>query len=70
MRVNYGSLQGLEGILINFKGNHRVVVSVSLLQRSVAVEVDLAWVTSIEKQRHYAPKEFMERPVRVPATSY
>ena len=70
VRVNYGSLQGLEGILINFKGNHRVVVSVSLLQRSVAVEVDLAWVTSIEKQGHYAPKEFMERPVRVPATSY
>ena len=31
---------GLEGILINFKGNHRIVVSVTLLRRSVALEID------------------------------
>ncbi|PYU28507.1 MAG: hypothetical protein DMG32_02505 [Acidobacteria bacterium] len=29
---------GLEGFLINFKGNHRIVVSVSLLHRSVAFD--------------------------------
>ena len=69
VRVNYGSLRGLEGILINFKGNHRVVVSVSLLQRAVAVEVDLEWVYAIEKQKHYAAREFTERPIRVPAAS-
>ena len=42
----------LEGILVNFKGHHRVVLSVSLLQRSVALEVDLAWVVSLEKSRN------------------
>jgi transcription antitermination factor NusG len=51
VRVNYGTLQGLDGILINFKGNHRVVLSVTLLQRSVAMEVDLSWVTSLETQK-------------------
>jgi transcription antitermination factor NusG len=49
VRVNHGTLQGLEGILVNFKGNHRVVLSVSLLQRSVALEVDLAWVTKLSR---------------------
>jgi transcription elongation factor/antiterminator RfaH len=45
VRVNYGSMVDLEGILTNFKGSNRVVLSVTLLQRSVAMEVDLAWVT-------------------------
>lgn len=66
--VTYGTLAGLEGILVNFKGNHRVVVSVSLLQRSVALEVDLAWLISFEKQkRQSATKKFVEKAVRVPA---
>lgn len=49
VRIHSGKLSGLEGILINFKGNHRVVLSVTLLQRSVALEVDLAWVASLER---------------------
>lgn len=51
VRIHTGSLAGLEGILANYKGNHRVVLSISLLQRSVALEVDLAWVASLEKSR-------------------
>ena len=51
VRIHTGKLAGLEGILVNFKGNHRVVLSVSLLQRSVALEVDLAWVVSLDKGR-------------------
>jgi len=51
VRIHTGKLAGLEGILVNFKGNHRVVLSVSLLQRSVALEVDLAWVASLDKSR-------------------
>lgn len=50
VKVNCGRLSGLEGILINFKGNHRVVLSVTLLQRSLALEVDLSWVTSLEQR--------------------
>jgi len=47
VRVNYGSLVNLEGILVNFKGSNRVVLSVTLLQRSVALEIDLAWLCPI-----------------------
>jgi transcription antitermination factor NusG len=51
VRVNYGGLNNLEGFLINFKGTHRVVLSVTLLQRSVALEIDLAWVTPVRETR-------------------
>lgn len=56
VRINCGKLTGLEGILVNFKGNHRVVLSVTLLQRSVALEVDLAWVGAVEKSRNLPGK--------------
>jgi len=50
VKIHSGKLSGIEGILVNLKGNHRVVLSVTLLQRSVALEVDLSWVTSLEKR--------------------
>src|SRR6266852_6182926 len=40
VRIEDRGLQGLEGILVSFKGSHRVVLSVSLLCRSVALEID------------------------------
>jgi transcription antitermination factor NusG len=46
-RINYGALCGLEGILLNFKERDRLVLSATLLQRSVAVEIDAAWVCPI-----------------------
>jgi hypothetical protein len=33
-------LQGIEGILLEIRGRHRLVVSVELLRRSVAVELN------------------------------
>jgi transcription antitermination factor NusG len=50
VRIEYGPLCGLEGILLNFKGEHRLVLSVTLLQRSVAAEVEANWVTSLPEQ--------------------
>jgi transcription antitermination factor NusG len=47
IRIESDALNGLEGILISFKGNHRIVVSVSLLRRSVAVEIDRSCVRPI-----------------------
>jgi transcription antitermination factor NusG len=44
VRIESDALQGLEGILVQFKGNHRVILSVSLLRRSVALEIDRACV--------------------------
>lgn len=67
VRVNYGSLSGLEGILTSFKGTHRVVLSVSLLQRSVAMEVDLAWVSAVrELPRQESSRELVRAAVRTP----
>jgi transcription antitermination factor NusG len=45
VRIDSGPLRGLKGVLSNFKGNRRLVVSITLLQRSVAVEIDSALVT-------------------------
>src|SRR5437773_6033882 len=45
-RVGYGPLCGLEGILLYVKGHSRLALSLTLLQRSVAVEVDDACVTA------------------------
>ncbi|MGB7728423.1 MAG: UpxY family transcription antiterminator [Candidatus Acidiferrum sp.] len=51
VRVNYGSFVNLEGILVNFKGSNRVVLSVTMLQRSVAMEIDLAWVSPVREAK-------------------
>ena len=42
--VERGPLAGVEGIVVSFKSQYRLVVSVSLLQRSIAVEIDRDWV--------------------------
>lgn len=47
VRIDQEPLMGLEGILISFRGSHRIVLSVSLLRRSVALEVDRSYVTPI-----------------------
>jgi transcriptional antiterminator NusG len=52
VRINSGPLLGLEGLLTDVKGSHRLVLSVSLLQRSVAVEIDSAFVTALARPRN------------------
>lgn len=51
IRIEGDSLRGLEGILIQFKGNNRIVVSVSLLRRSVALEIDRDCVRPVAPSR-------------------
>lgn len=51
VRIESDALMGLEGILIHFKGHHRIVVSVSLLRRSVAVEIDRSCVSPLGQRR-------------------
>ena len=40
VRVTNGSLEGVEGILVKKKNQFRMVVSVTILQRSISVEID------------------------------
>ena len=42
VRVRSGAMQGLEGIVVRRKDRCRIVFSIDLIQRSVAVEVDEA----------------------------
>lgn len=47
VRIEDGALSGLEGILVGFRGNQRIVVSVSLLRRAVALQIDRAIVSPV-----------------------
>lgn len=40
VRVKAGPLAGMEGVLVQRKGKFRVVISIELIQRSVAVQLD------------------------------
>jgi|SRR5581483_691489 transcription antitermination factor NusG len=56
VRIKRGPLHGVEGMLVSDKCASRVVLSVSLLMRSVSVEVaadDLEPVESIESSQEY-----------------
>lgn len=44
VRLRCGPLAGLDGIVVQLKSSCRLVVSIKLLQRSVAAEIDSAWV--------------------------
>ena len=57
VRLDDGPLAGLEGMLIETRKQYRIVVSVSLLQRSVAVEIERNWVTPLGTDR---------RPLSIP----
>jgi transcription antitermination factor NusG len=40
VRVACGSLEGLEGVLLKKKNGVRMVISVTMLQRSISIEID------------------------------
>lgn len=45
IRVTAGPLAGVKGTLKEVKGHMRLVLSVTILQRAVSVEIDRNWVT-------------------------
>src|SRR6516162_5821757 len=49
VRVKSGPLQGIEGILVRKKNLFRLVLSVEMLQKSVAVEVDVTAVEGVAR---------------------
>jgi transcription antitermination factor NusG len=51
VRIEEGALSGLEGILVSFNGGSRIIVSVSLLRRSVSLEIDRFSVGPVPSQR-------------------
>jgi transcription antitermination factor NusG len=51
VRIDGDVMDGMEGILTSFKGSHRVVISVTLLRRSVALEIDRSRITPLRFPR-------------------
>jgi transcription antitermination factor NusG len=45
VRVEVGPLRGIEGVVVTVRNRHRMVVSISMLQRAVAVEINPEWVS-------------------------
>jgi len=48
VHVEDGPLKGLVGIVVRTRGAHRLIVSVSLLMRSISVEIDRATVRPLD----------------------
>jgi transcription antitermination factor NusG len=42
--IQHGSLTGVSGIIVRARGQDRLVLSVHLLQRSISVEIERAWI--------------------------
>lgn len=47
VRLERGPLRGVEGVVAKVADEQRIFVNVTLLQRSVSVQVDLGWIRSL-----------------------
>ena len=45
--IRQGPLRGIEGVVSRCKSGQRLILSVTMLQRSVSVEIDPSWVERI-----------------------
>jgi transcription antitermination factor NusG len=50
VRIAYGPLRGLTGILMAIEDQHRLVVGVTLLRRSVAVRIEPEWAVPCDAE--------------------
>jgi transcription antitermination factor NusG len=53
--VERGPLAGTEGFLTRVNGEYRLVASITLLQRSIAVELEREWVRPVDRVLRHAP---------------
>jgi transcription antitermination factor NusG len=62
VEVDSGPLEGLSGIVLRNRGSDRLVISVTLLRRSVSVEIDRHRVRPIQTARSPGPLSAMPLP--------
>ena len=60
-----GPLAGLEGLLVEIRKNYRLLLSVTLLNRSVAVEIDRDWVTPLREPSRKIAAPALTSPLAV-----
>jgi transcription antitermination factor NusG len=67
-RIEDGPLRGMSGIVIKIKSGLKLVLSVNLLQRSVAVEIDRGWIGAEHPNRaadhHWSTMELLDPATR------
>jgi transcription antitermination factor NusG len=69
VRIEDGALTGVEGVLTSFKGTRRLVVSISLLRRSVALEIDRSVVSPVQSRPSNAGQARPMLPSLEPVTA-
>ena len=69
VQIRYGPLSGLTGIIVDLKSEVRLVLSVSLLRRSVAVEVDRNCLSELDRMDSAVSTVGPERPLLCHARS-
>lgn len=53
--VTKGPLAGLEGTLLRFTDDGRLTLSISLIQKSIAIEIDRSFVEHVSSLHGLAP---------------
>jgi transcription antitermination factor NusG len=61
--IERGPLEGLEGVLVGIKNRTRLILSVTMLQRSVAVEVEADWARPTSKRVRPATNHNRPQPI-------
>jgi transcription antitermination factor NusG len=69
VRIADGALSGIEGVLTSLKGSQRIVVSISLLRRSVALEIDRSVVLPVQTKQSGAAQPGVVVPWFEPAVA-
>ncbi len=67
VRLEEGPLSGVEGILVGEAKEQRLVVSVTLLKRSVAVTIERHWATPLDPEARLTAPPFRPAPSTTPA---
>jgi transcription antitermination factor NusG len=47
VRIESGPFKDVEGLIVEVRKRHQLILSISLLQRSISVEIDSAWVAPV-----------------------
>ena len=67
VRICEGPLRGVQGIIVSVRGEPRIILSATLLQRSVIVEVDSSWLVAEGSQQHIGAQKSGSRRTAEPA---